>query len=79
MPEIHINISEILGMSVSGERIEIQIKIMKSSPIYAKFMEKSAFNQILIKVGEIKIRPFKAPLKDFKILKTCNVKKSFEI
>lgn len=79
MPEIHINISEILGMSVSGWGIEIQIKIMKSSPVYAKFMEKSAFNQILIKVGEIKIRTFKAPLKYFKILKTCNVKKSFEI
>ena len=42
-------------------------------------MEKSAFNQILIKVSEIKIKPFKAPLKDFEILKTCNVKKSFEI
>ena len=56
-------------MSVSGWGIEIQIKIMKSSPVYAKFMEKSAFNQILIKVGEIKIRPFKAPLKYFEILK----------
>lgn len=42
-------------------------------------MKKSAFNEIPIRVGEIKIRPFKAPLKDFEILKSSNVKKSFEM